>query len=219
MNCPYYCFIFHTASAIFALPFTMNHSIMQHSSTVSKSFHAKKQLCCLVLCGLLSVPAASAAAPQSGEWHVRLTVSTDDGRKDSGNVLGRLKDSQAGMDSHDLPEMPPPPSPMGDRYLSIVFPHPEWKTEMPDFASDFRAVPAAKDDGDAWQFAIRTHTPDIPAELTWEGPADVLRRSRIKEADSGKVLVEDCAAVSSLPVMLKKEGLAFVWEYQAAEKK
>ncbi|MCI5221017.1 MAG: hypothetical protein D3914_17940, partial [Candidatus Electrothrix sp. LOE2] len=86
----------------------------------------------------------------NGEWHVRLIVSTDYGREDRGNILGRLRDSIQGQDRHDLPEMPPPPSPMGDRYLSIVFPHPEWKTAMPDFASDFRAVPADEDTNETW---------------------------------------------------------------------
>lgn len=151
---------------------------------------------------------------QSNEWYVRLIVSTEDGRKDQGNILGRLKDSVQGLDSHDLPEMPPPPSPMGDRYLSIVFPHPEWKTAMPDFASDFRNVPSEKDKDETWKFAIRTHTPGIPATLTWEGPAEVLSRSRIKEASSGKVLVANCAGQNSSTITLKKEGVVLLWEYQ-----
>uniref|UniRef100_UPI0040571221 hypothetical protein n=1 Tax=Candidatus Electronema sp. TaxID=2698783 RepID=UPI0040571221 len=200
----------------------MNYFIMQHFSTASKSFPEKKLLCCLVLCGLLCSPAALAApSADSGEWHVRLTVKAEDGREDSGNVLGRLKDSTQGPDSHDLPEMPPPPPPMGDRYLSIVFPHPEWKTEMPDYASDFRNVPAGPDAADLWNFEVRTHTPGIKAKLTWQGPAEILQRSRIKEAKSGKVLVENCGAAADAPVLLTKEPLAFIWEYQpqAAEKK
>ncbi|MCI5194409.1 MAG: hypothetical protein D3915_14995 [Candidatus Electrothrix sp. AU1_5] len=148
------------------------------------------------------------------EWHVRLIVSTEDGRQDRGNILGRLRDSVQGLDSHDLPEMPPPPSPMGDRYLSIVFPHPEWKTAMPDFASDFRAVPADKDTDATWKFEIRTHTPGIPAKLSWEGPAEVLKRSQIKEASSGKVLVANCAVQNSSTITLKKEGVVLLWEYQ-----
>jgi hypothetical protein len=54
----------------------------------------------------------------------------------------------------------------------------------------------------------------MQAKLSWEGPAEILRHSRIKEAVSGKLMVADCAAVSSLPVMLKKEGISFIWEYQ-----
>lgn len=163
--------------------------------------------------------AAEQAKEQSSnkEWHVRLIVSTKDGRKDQGNILGRLRDSVQGMDSHDLPEMPPPPSPMGDRYLSIVFPHPEWKNAMPDFASDFRAVPVDKDKDETWKFEIRTHTPGIPAKLTWEGPTEVLSRSQIKEANSGssgKVLVANCAVQNSLTITLKKEGVVLLWEYQ-----
>ncbi|MGX9727488.1 MAG: hypothetical protein ACTFAK_09275 [Candidatus Electronema sp. VV] len=196
----------------------MTYSVEKHKRGF---FHpAAAVLCC---CGLLSAPAAFAAAPKtdSGAWHVRLTVKAEDGREDSGNVLGRLKDSAQGPDSHDLPEMPPPPPPMGDRYLSIVFPHPEWKTEMPDYSSDFRNIPAWPDAADLWTFEVRTHTPGIKAKLTWQGPAEVLQRSRIKEAKSRKVLVENCGADADAPVLLAKEPLAFIWEYQpqAAEKK
>lgn len=162
-----------------------------------------------LLCG---AAALAAEKPQAdGEWHVRLSVTADDGRKDDANVFGWLKDSVAGQDSHDLPEMPPPPSPMGDRYLSIVFPHPEWKTEMPDYASDFHAVSSGA--GDLWKFEVRTHTPGIKAMLTWTGPNEVLQHSRIKDAASGKVLAENCATTTSLPVQLSKEPLALIWEY------
>ena len=128
------------------------------------------------------------------QWYVRLIVSTEDGRRDNGNSLGRLLDSHQGKDSHDLAEMAPPPSPMGDRYLSIVFPHPEWGGDMPDYGSDFHAVPADLSKTDVWNFEVRTHTPGIKAELSWEGPPTVLGSSRLKEAGTGKILVEDCAA-------------------------
>ncbi len=128
------------------------------------------------------------------QWYVRLIVSTEDGRRDNGNSLGRLLDSHQGKDSHDLAEMAPPPSPMGDRYLSIVFPHPEWGGDMPDYGSDFHAVPADLSKTDVWNFEVRTHTPGIKAELSWEGPPTVLGSSRLKDAGTGKILVEDCAA-------------------------
>lgn len=175
----------------------------------------------LILAIFLAQPICYAATAEkgaqqskNGEWYVRLIVSTDDGRADRGNILGRLGDSVQGLDSHDLPEMSPPPPPMGDRYLSIVFPHPEWKTAMSDYSSDFRAVPLDKDKDETWKFEIRTHTPGIPAKLSWEGPAEVLKRSRIKEAGSGKVLVESCAVQNSSTITLKKEGVVLLWEYQ-----
>ncbi len=164
-----------------------------------------------------TLPAAAAKEGKqtvNKEWHVRLTIKTDDGRQDRSNILGRLKDSKPGKDSHDLPEMPPPPPPMGDRYLSIVFPHPEWKTEMPDYSSDFRSVPVGPNTDDAWKFEIRTHTPGISAELSWEGPAAVLARSRIKEAKSGRVLIEDCVAADRQSFILKKERIPLIWEYR-----
>ena len=152
------------------------------------------------------------------QWYIRLIVSTDDGRRDAGNVLGHLLDSKPGKDSHDLAEMPPPPSPMGDQYLSIVFPHPEWGGDMPDYASDYRIVPADSTQGEVWNFEVHSHTPGIKAELSWEGSPAVLDRSRIKDAENGKVLVKNCAVLKRYTFILHKEGNAFIWEYLGQHK-
>ncbi len=151
------------------------------------------------------------------QWYVRLIVSTDDGRRDDGNILGRLLDSNQDKDDHDLTEMDPPPSPMGDRYLSIVFPHPEWGGDMRNYATDYHGVPDDPAGGDVWNFEVRTLTPGIQAELSWEGPTAVLSRSRLKEAGSGRILVEDCAATTSYAITLNKAGNRFIWEYLGKE--
>ncbi len=153
------------------------------------------------------------------QWYVRLTVSTNDGRRDDGNTLGRLLDSNQGKDGHDLAEMDPPPPPMGDNYLSIIFPHPEWGGDMQNYASDYHDVPADPGKGDVWSFAVRTHTPGIQAELSWQGPPAILGRSRLKEAQSGRIVVENCAAVTRYTITLDKNGNSFVWEYLGQNKK
>ncbi|MCI5115476.1 MAG: hypothetical protein D3921_12380 [Candidatus Electrothrix sp. AW1] len=70
-------------------------------------------------------------------------------RADDGNVFGRLHDSLDGQESHDLAEMPPPDGSMGERYLSIVFPHPEWSDDYDGYASDSRAAVANETQGDS----------------------------------------------------------------------
>ncbi len=157
---------------------------------------------------------------REGEWYVQLIVTTEDGRKDNGNIFGRLADSEDGPDSHDLPELSPPGSPIGDNYLSIVFSRPEWNTKMTDYASDFRSVPKKKRDmNDTWNFEIRTHTPGIPATLSWEGVEEVLGSSSIVDATTGEVLVEDCSVVDSYTVELTEKGVTLVWKYSARKKR
>lgn len=109
--------------------------------------------------------------------------------------------------------MPPPPSPMGDNYLSIVFPHPEWGGDMQDYGSDFHHAPADRIKGENWNFEVRTQTPGIPAELSWQGPTAILAQSRLKDAESGKILVDNCARVRSYDLILDKQGNKFVWEF------
>ncbi len=169
---------------------------------------------------LLSCPGYSVennAEKESGDWYVRLIVTAEDGRVDRGNVLGYLASAKSAKDSHDLPEMAPPPPPMGDRYLSIVFPHPEWGGDMPDYNSDFRAVPSGSMREENWNFEIRTHTPGIKVKLSWEGPADVLARSRLI-GESGRILVADCRETADYPVMLDTKISRFVWQLRGVNK-
>ena len=167
----------------------------------------------LVLSGSTGYSAEESVTKDGGEWFVRLIVTAKDGRTDRGNVLGYMTAAKPGKDSHDLPEMAPPPPPMGDRFLSIVFPHPEWGGDMPDYTSDYRPVPVSRTRGDIWSFEVRTHTPDINVVLSWEGPTPVLGRSRLKESKSGKVLVGNCAAATSYELMLTGKVTRLTWEY------
>ena len=91
---------------------------------------------------------------------------------------------------------------------------------MTDYASDFRSVPKKKRDmNDTWNFEIRTHTPGIPATLSWEGVEEVLGSSSIVDATTGEVLVEDCSVVDSYTVELTEKGVTLVWKYSARKKR
>ena len=168
---------------------------------------------------LLQHPAAAA------DWYVRLTVTAPDDappvRVDSGNVFGRLHDSVDGLDSHDLGEMPPPEGSMGDRYLSIVFPHPEWNGEFENYATDYRAAVTNETQGDSWKFEVRTRTTGIRTVVSWaEGtgnPIAILPRSRIKDAASGAILVADTSQTTSFTISSTEAVNSYVWEYLGQE--
>lgn len=161
----------------------------------------------------------------AADWYVRLTVTAPDDpppvRVDNGNVFGRLHDSVDGLDSHDLPEMPPASSSMGDRYLSIVFPHPEWGGEYDSYASDFRAAVADEPQGGSWTFEVRTRTTGIRTVVSWQegtgNPIAVLPRSRIKDAATGQVLVADTSQTTSFTISSTQEVNSYVWEYLGQE--
>jgi hypothetical protein len=171
----------------------------------------------------LRPPVSNAAA--ANDWHVRLTVKAPDDpppvRVDRGNVFGRLHDSLNGLDSHDLPEMSPDSGEMGDRYLSIVFPHPEWGGTYENYSSDYRAAVEDEAQGDTWKFEVRTRTPDIKTVISWKegdsNPFAVLPRSRIKDAATGEVLVLDTGLVSSYTIEDTKEVNTYIWEYLGQE--
>ncbi len=184
----------------------------------------QKKTFCLPLFFLVSfiallLPVSDAAA--ANNWYVRLTVKAPDDsppvRVDRGNVFGRLHDSLNGLDSHDLPEMPPDFGEMGDGYLSIVFPHPEWGGEYDNYSSDYRAPVTDEAQGDTWKFEVRTRTPSIKTVISWEegdgNPFAVLPRSRIKNAVTGEVLVLDTGLVSSYTIEDTKEVNTYIWEY------
>ena len=113
------------------------------------------------------------------EWHVRLTVESG-AYSDPGNVLGQLHDSRDGQDIHDLNEK----EPYGDAYLTIVFPHEDFKGEAWGYTTDFHAV--TRRAHGVWRFTVKASDDITHATLKWQGAADILRRSRIVDMESGQ---------------------------------
>lgn len=180
-----------------------------------------KRITSLILSILLLFSTTAVAA----DWYVRLTVTAPDDpepiRVDDGNILGRLHDSLDGQDSHDLPEIPPNDGSMGDRYLSIVFPHPEWDGRYDDYANDYRAAVADETQGDSWIFEVRTRTPGIRTVISWEegpdNPFAVLPYSRIRDAATNTILVEDTGLTPSFTIESTQEVNQYIWEYLGQE--
>jgi len=157
----------------------------------------------------------------AADWYVQLTVTAPDDappvRVDSNNIFGRLHDSIDGLDGHDLGELPPPSGTMGAKYLSIVFPHPEWGGTYEAYASDYRAPPSRETKGDSWKFEVRTRTTGIRTVVSWKegtgNPLPIFSRSRIRNASSGAIIVADTSLTTSFTISSTQAVNSYIWEY------
>jgi len=140
------------------------------------------------LCFLFSISIIQhsyAADLGSGEWFVRLIAEVPSQQlKDQGNVLGMLKSSIDGYDTHDLKELPP----FGSFYLTIVFPHTDWGDNGGDYASDFHKRKHWRT-GDEWMFVVKSNVPRN-VTLSWQGYDGLKRlyRMRLMDMETGKIV-------------------------------
>jgi hypothetical protein len=152
----------------------------------------------------LEPEAAEAAAQErlrveGRAWSVRLTISEPaTGFRDDTSLLGQWPGAQNGYDAGDLIELQPFASP----YLTLVFPHPEWAPRAWAFASDLRSPqklnargrPVAVRPAANWDVEIRADAArGGEVVLTWEGPAEILARSRLRDRDTGKTIQPSAA--------------------------
>jgi len=112
-----------------------------------------------------TLSAAKAAARGSEDllWSIRILARSQQAR-DIDNVAGVSAKASDQWDGFDRPE---PPG-IGD-YVSVYFPHPEWKNKASRYSTDVRSEP---DDGLAWLFEVTTTVHD-KVHLTFEGLAEV----------------------------------------------
>jgi len=159
------------------------------------------------------------AQAEGREWYLRLKVDEPaTGYRDHNSVLGQMLTAQNGPDPHDLGELPPFATP----YLTLVFPHPDWGTAAGDYATDFRAAqrlnsrgkPVAGLPAADWTFEIRTDRPGTPVVLTWEGPPEILQRSRLIDRATGRTLIPTAKAYATgYRVTLTSGKGTFTWRY------
>lgn len=149
------------------------------------------------------------AASQKG-WYVRL-IATDSENDliDSGNVLGQLTDSSYQYDSHDLEEL----APMGETFLTVVFPHAEWLDYPGDYTSDYHPFMGAGDGRrvDQWDFEVRTNDPTRTVTLSWEGLPKVFRRSRLIDVETGEMI--NVNKVKQYTFTMSDTSRQFTWKF------
>lgn len=131
---------------------------------------------------------------EDGAWYVRI-IAEADGMLDRGAVLGRLADSVDGKDSHDLEKR----APFGNSYLSVLFPHEEWGEDSWGFASDYRSL--GEKSSDEWFFAVYVSDNVKQVSLSFEGPEEVLKKSKLTQVGiKGKAVTRKGKSYTFTPV-------------------
>ena len=135
-----------------------------------------------LMAALLTSPMVVARELEKWEWYVRLTIESDTGLKDRGNVIGQLDDALPEADSHDLRELAAAFSP----YLSIVFYHPEWGLSVVDYTSDYH--PTTRNKGDNWIFEVRSDDAWRDLTLSWEGQSVDMERMVLVDLSTDEII-------------------------------
>ena len=125
-----------------------------------------------------TVPVSRELEP--GEWVVG--VRAECGRRADGvNFLGCLNGAHDKWDENDFSE----PLPIGD-YVSVFFPHEEWKDRPGMYAADFRSH---RTDDHTWEMRVKTNIARHPVHLSFTDVEHVPEGVRI-------VLMDETAGIS-----------------------
>jgi len=120
---------------------------------------------------------------QDEEWKIRLHAHA--GRHvDDYNLAGINKVSLAEWDARDQPEPPAAPG----KYLSLYFPHPDWRVYPDRYAADFRP---AFDEGEIWELAIATNLTSAAVEIKCEGLETVPEEFAVYLLDEQLLVTQD----------------------------
>ena len=128
-----------------------------------------------------SVPAVEL---RTNEWYLRLSVTNaDENLLDKSNLLGQLKESHSGYDSHDLIELPPFAAP----YLTLVFPHPDWEEKAGNYATDFHQRRGWRQ---VWYFEVHSDDAwrDITLNWTLTSNTKTPRSMWLVDGDTGEAI-------------------------------
>jgi hypothetical protein len=102
-------------------------------------------------------------------WKIDVKAESELAR-DINNILGVSPQSGEGWDKNDLPEPP-----FIEEFVSVRFPHPEWRMVFDNFTSDVRTEMM---DGKVWDFEVKTNIHD-KIELEFSGIESVPPRFEI----------------------------------------
>jgi len=96
---------------------------------------------------------------EPGDWAVRIKAEC---RKsaDWDNYIGCLSSAENEWDENDFSEAPP----IGD-YVSLYFPHEDWKKYPDKYTGDFRSL---SNQGAYWDFTVKTNITQSKVDLTFE---------------------------------------------------
>jgi len=111
-----------------------------------------------------SIPKEKAITRQTKTiWSIQIQARCQQAR-DCDNVAAVTTGASDKKDNHDLPEPP-----VIGEYVSLYFPHPEWKSLCKRYCTDFRAEPT---DGLIWEFEVQSNIQNV-VKLTFKGIEDI----------------------------------------------
>jgi len=114
-------------------------------------------------------------------WSIRIMAQCQEAR-DENNLLAVVSSASREWDTQDHPE---PPA-LGE-YVSVYFPHEEWKRLSKNYCTDVRPEP---NESEEWDFAIETNIRD-EVRLTFEGIASVPREYEVWLIDKALQIAHD----------------------------
>ena len=144
----------------------------------------------------------------ANDWYIRLKVDNPvTGWSDHNSLLGELMDANIGFDPHDVQEMAPYAAP----YLTLVFPKPEWDVNAGDYASDFHRFNLKVQ---TWNFEVRAKPIGSKVFLSWEGSPALLKRSRLIEIATGKIILPSDPRwkAKGYPIKLTNAVQKYTWK-------
>ena len=121
---------------------------------------------------------------------IRIIAQCDEAR-DEDNLAVIASDALIDKDRKDQPEPPP----IGE-YVSVYFPHRDWKTIAKTYCIDARPEPL---DGDVWEFEIKTNIRDI-VDLSFEGLEKILKEFEILLVDSALNIIQNLRETSTYSI-------------------
>ena len=92
-------------------------------------------------------------------WSIRIRAQCRSARDDN-NIIAVDPGAAITLDQWDAPEPP-----TVGQYVSVYFPHPEWKTLNRNYSTDFRPE---SPEGDSWLFGVKSNIRDL-VKLSFEG--------------------------------------------------
>lgn len=120
-------------------------------------------LVALVLLSGCGEPESASPQPDS-EWYVKVMTYSEDGLKDTHNVLGQMQGSSDDFDRHDLVEL----RPFSESYMTLNFYHPEWDKDDAHYASDYHDLKYSSQD--KWVFQVESNDLQRKMTLSWKEP-------------------------------------------------
>ncbi|MFQ5638244.1 MAG: T9SS type A sorting domain-containing protein [bacterium] len=128
---------------------------------------------------------AKASAPfelQPGDWRIQISGRAGE-QRDVENWAGVQMNATHAYDKFELAEPP-----VIGQYLSLAFPHPEWRLAVDNFSTDIR--PAVEQE-QVWEFEVKTNLPKTEVRLSFNFIGDFPKEPEVHLLDDALQLSQN----------------------------